>query len=180
MSPFVESAAPAAGASFRPLIASVTVDLDKSVLIQMAIFFVLILILKPLLFDPMLRVFALREEKTEGARAEARGMQERAAEILANYEKELAKVRAVAAEERDRVRSETAKLEATIFEEARQASAKIVEDGRTQIRSEIETIRRELGQQSSAIAADIASRVLGRSLPGGTGPSVPRGPEVGS
>ena len=42
MSPFVESAAPAAGASFRPLISSVTVDLDKSVLVQMAIFAVLI------------------------------------------------------------------------------------------------------------------------------------------
>lgn len=179
MSPFVESAAPAADVPFRPLIASVTVDLDKSVLIQMVIFAVLVLVLKPLLFDPMLRVFALREEKTEGARAEARGMQERAAEILSNYEKELAKVRAVAAEERDRVRSETAKLEATIFEEARQASAKIVEDGRAQIRSEIESIRSELRQQSGALAADIAGRVLGRSVPGAN-PGAPQAPEVGS
>jgi F-type H+-transporting ATPase subunit b len=183
MSPFVESAARAAETPFRPLIASVTVDLDKSVLFQMVLFGALILVLKPLLFDPMLRVFALREEKTEGARAEARAMQERAADILANYEKELAKVRAVATEERDRVRNETAKLEATILEEARQASAKILEEGRGQIAAEIQTIRKDLGLRAEGLSSDIATRVLGRSLAGGPGAgpaSAPRSPEVGS
>src|SRR5690606_9564812 len=50
------------------LLASVTVDLDKSVFVQMALFGVLILILDPLLFRPLLRLFALREERTDGAR----------------------------------------------------------------------------------------------------------------
>lgn len=183
MSPFVEGAARAADTPFRPLIAAVTVDLDKTVLFQMVVFGFLIVVLKPLLLDPMLRVFALREEKTEGARAEARAMQERAADILANYEKELAKVRGVAAEERDRVRNETAKLEASILDEARQASTKILDEGRAQIASEIEKIRRELGLESAALSSDMASRVLGRSLTGGPGPSpasAPQSREVGS
>jgi len=183
MSSFVESAARAAETPFRPLLASVNVDMDLSVLFQMVVFGFLIIVLKPLLLDPMLRVFALREQKTEGARAEARAMQERAADILANYEKELAKVRSVAAEERDRGRNETAKLEASILDEARQASAKILEQGRAQIDTEIATIRRELGLKSAALSSDIASRVLGRSLVGGPGPSpatAPHSPEVGS
>ncbi|NLE85625.1 MAG: ATP synthase F0 subunit B [Myxococcales bacterium] len=164
MSPLVESAARAAETPLRPLLAAVTVDLDRSVLIQVVLFSVLIVLLKPVLFDPMLRVFALREERTEGARAEARAMQERAAEILANYEKELAKIRVVAAEERDKVRSETAKLEASILEEAQQASTQILEEGRAKIAAELQGIRAELEKQSGALANDIARQVLGREV----------------
>jgi F-type H+-transporting ATPase subunit b len=164
MSPILESAARAAETPFRPLLAAVTVDLDRSVLLQMALFSVLIVLLKPLLFDPMLRVFALREERTEGARTEARGMQERAADILANYEKELAKIRVVAAEERDKVRLETAKLETQILEEANQASARILEDGRRQIAAELQSIREKLAQRSTELAQDIGSQVMGREV----------------
>ncbi len=161
MSPILESAARAAETPFRPLVAAVTVDLDRSFLIQMVLFSLLIVLLKPLLFDPMLRVFALREERTEGARAEARSMQERAAEILANYEKELAKIRVVAAEERDKVRSETAKLESTILEEAHQASTRIIEEGRRQMAAELDAIRQKLSTQSVALAEEISQQVLG-------------------
>ena len=57
--------------------------------------------LKPLLFDPVLKVFSLREERTEGARATARELQEKAGELLQKYEKELERVHQVAAEERE-------------------------------------------------------------------------------
>lgn len=164
MSPLIESAACAADTPFQPLMAAVTVDLDRSVLIQVVLFSVLIVLLKPLLFDPMLRVFALREERTEGARAEARAKQERAADILANYEKELAKIRLVAAEEREKVRSETAKLESRILDEAHQASGQILEEGRARVSSEREAIRGELAKESRSIAADIARQVLGREV----------------
>lgn len=164
MSPILESAARAAETPFRPLLAAVTVDLDRSVLLQMVLFSVLIVLLKPLLFEPMLRVFALREERTEGARAQARGMQERAADILANYEKELAKIRVVAAEERNKVRTETAKLESKILEEAHEASTRILEDGRRQIAAELQAIREELALRSSALAQDIGRQVLGREV----------------
>ncbi len=146
------------------MIAAVEVDLDKSFLLQIVVFCVVIIVLKPLLFDPMMRVFALREERTDGARAEARAMQERAADILLNYEKELAKVRVVAAEERERVRAETAKLEASILEEARQAATKIVDKGRERIRKEVEGIRFDLGKQSERMARALASKVLGREI----------------
>ena len=35
-------------------------DFDKTVLYQMLLFVVLMVVLKPLLFDPMLKIFALR------------------------------------------------------------------------------------------------------------------------
>src|SRR5690606_35787535 len=148
LSPLVESAARAAETPLRPLLAAVTVDLDRSVLLQIVLFSVLIVLLKPLLFEPMLRVFALREERTEGARSEARTMQERAADILASYEKELAKIRVVAAEERDKVRSETARLESGILEEAHRSSARVLDEGRAKIGAELQAIRDDLAHQS--------------------------------
>lgn len=140
----------------------VTLDFDNTVILQAALFTALLLILKPLLFDPMLRVFALREERTDGARATARQLQEKAGDLLAQYERELARVSQVAAEERDKLRAETARLEAEIMREGREATAKIVEQGRKRIEEEVNAIRFDLGREAERVGEMIVSRVLGR------------------
>jgi F-type H+-transporting ATPase subunit b len=140
----------------------IDLDFNNVVVFQVVIFVFLILVLKPLLFDPMLKVFALREERTEGARDTARELEEQAGELLTRYEAELSRVSQAAAEERDRLRAETTKLEAQILNEARQAAAKIVDEGRKRIETEVNAIRFELGKQSERLAGDIATRVLGR------------------
>src|SRR5690606_36821928 len=121
-------------------------------------------VLKPLLLDPMLRVFALREERIDEARAKARGMQERAAEILRNYEAQVAKVRAEAVDERDALRRDTARLEAEILAEGREAVEAITREGRSRIESEIAQLERDLGQSAGALAKEIGSRALGREM----------------
>lgn len=164
MSPLALEATTSAQNFTPQVIAAVTVDFDKTVFLQMALFALLIVVLKPLLLDPMLRVFALREERTDGAKAEARAMQERAAEILSNYEKEVAKVRAEATAEREALRKETAKLEAEILAEARATAEGIAEEGRRRIEGEIATLQKDLEAQAQALSKDIGSRVLGREL----------------
>ena len=140
----------------------IDLDFNNVVVFQAVIFVFLIVVLKPLLFDPMLKVFGLREERTEGARQKARELEEQAGELLTRYEAELSRVNQAAAAERDRLRAETTKLEAQILNEARTAAAKIVEDGRRRIDTEVNAIRFELGKQSERLASDIATRVLGR------------------
>jgi F-type H+-transporting ATPase subunit b len=144
--------------------AAVNIDFDLSFLGQMVIFAALIIVLKPLLYDPVLSLFAEREKRTDGAKADARAMQEKAGELLRKWETELEKVQRVAAEERDKKRAETARLEAEQLNEARKVAAKIVEDGRASIAKEINSIRFELGRDSEKLARDIASRVLGREV----------------
>ena len=140
----------------------IDLDFNNVVVFQAVIFVFLIVVLKPLLFDPMLKVFGLREERTEGARETARELEERAGELLTRYEAELTRVNQAAAEERDRLRAEATKLEAQILKEAREAAAKIVEEGRRRIETEVNSIRFDLGKQSERLASDIATRVLGR------------------
>jgi F-type H+-transporting ATPase subunit b len=142
----------------------VSLDFDNTVILQALLFTLLILILKPLLLDPMLRIFALREEKTEGERAAARELQERAGRLLEQYEIELGRVAEVATRERERLRAETSKLETQIMREARDATTLIIEEGRRRIESEVNAIRFQLGKESERASELIVERVLGRGL----------------
>ena len=135
-------------------------DLDRTVLLQMVLFAGLVIVLKPLLFDPVLRVFEEREKRTDGARDDARALQEQAGQLLRRYEREMERVQQVANEEREKLRSETTRLEAKILTEAREATAKIVDDGRADIQRRVAAVRADLTRETSALAASVTTRVL--------------------
>jgi F-type H+-transporting ATPase subunit b len=143
-----------------------TFDFDLTFVLQMLVFASLIVVLRPLLFEPVLRVFEEREKRTEGARGSAREMQERAGELLSRYERELAKVHEVARQERDRARAETARTEAELMVQARDSANAIVEQGRERIERERRQIEFDLGRESERLAHNVAEVVLGRSLHG--------------
>ena len=132
--------------------------------LQMVAFAALVLILKPLLFEPLMKLFEERERRTEGAKLLARRMDERAGELLRRYEAELETVRRAAAEEREKLRAEGQRLEAQIVAEARTAAARLVEDGRKTLELEKKSLRAELFARAGDIARDIAARVLGREI----------------
>lgn len=150
---------------FRTLMLSasggVTLDFDYTVVFQMGLFVLLMFVLEPLLFRPVLRIFALREERTEGVKAQARALEERAGELLQRYETELERVHRAAATEREKLRQETSTLEATILHEARDATTKILEEGRRRIEHEVNRIRFDLGRESEQISQSIVARALG-------------------
>jgi F-type H+-transporting ATPase subunit b len=152
--------------AFAKVLASgaVNVDFDVTFLAQFLLITTFIVILKPLLFDPLLRVFEEREKRTEGAKAEARAMDMRAGELLGQYEAELEKVRRAAAKDREALRAEGTKLEAKIMAEARAESAAILEQGKARIATEVTALRDELRAGQPALAADIVSRILGREV----------------
>jgi F-type H+-transporting ATPase subunit b len=142
----------------------VSLDFDLTFLVQMVAFTVLVMILKPVLFDPLLKLFEERERRTEGAKLLARKMDEKAGELLQRYETELEAVRRAASEERERLRAEGTKLEAQILAEGRAEVAKLVEQGRAKLEADRKVLRAELATRASDVARDIASRVLGREV----------------
>lgn len=141
-----------------------TFDFDLTFVLQMVVFATLIVVLKPLLFEPVLRIFQEREQRTEGARDSARAMQEEAGELLSRYEKELAKVHDVARQERDRVRAEAAKVEAEVMAQARETANHILDEGRKRLDDERRQLQFALGRESERLARNVAEAVLGRSL----------------
>lgn len=140
------------------------IDFDLSFVFQMVLFTALIVILKPLLFAPVLRVFEEREKVTEGARAEARHMQEEAGALLRRYEQELSRVNEVARQEREHARAQTARLEADMMNKARDTANATVEEGRKRTEAERRRLEFELGRESERLARVMAEAVLGRSL----------------
>lgn len=142
----------------------VTVDLDATLVVQIALFVVLLVILKPLLFEPMLKLFEEREKRIEGTRREASKEDERSAKALAKYEAILAKAREAGATERDQLRSDGMKKEAELMARVRASTAATVEQGRSAIAKEAMNARNELSKEAVALGRAIASRVLGREV----------------
>src|SRR5260221_14761581 len=110
--------------------AGVEVSFDWTMGVQVVLFLLLLAVLKPVLFDPMLRLFEEREKRIEGAKVEARHIDEKSAGALTKYEQEMAKARAAANAERDRLRAEGTKAENEILSKVRAATAKTLEDGK--------------------------------------------------
>ena len=142
----------------------VSLDVDMTFVLQMVIFGLFIIIMKPLLFEPLMKLFEERERRTEGMKVLARRMDERAGELLRRYETELDAIRRVAAEERDKLRAEAQRIEAQILAEARVEAAKYVEEGKKKLDVERQVLRAELTARAPEIAREIASRVLGREI----------------
>jgi F-type H+-transporting ATPase subunit b len=142
----------------------VTVDLDASFVVQIALFVVLLLILKPLLFDPMLRLFEEREERIERTIEKARDMDKASAKALAKYEAILTKAREAGSAERDQLRGQGAKKEAELTAHVRSQTAVTLEQGRGAIANEAKEARSKLQIEATTLGRAIASRVLGREV----------------
>ena len=145
---------------------AVNVDFDATLLVQMVVFTLLVIALKPILFDPMLKLFAEREKRIEGAKLDARKTDEASAQALAKYENAMAKARAAAGLEREKLRAEGQKSENDILTGVRASTAKTLEEGRKVTSGDLTRVRGELGPQVKILAADLATRALGREVRG--------------
>lgn len=143
---------------------AISVDFDATFLIQLVLFTGLTLVLKPLLFDPMLKLFEEREKRIDGAKLQARKMDEKSATALAKYETEMARARATANAERERIRAEGVKREQEVLAAVRASTTKIIEEGKRAAFAEAEQVRAKLKTEAGALARDVAGRVLGREV----------------
>jgi F-type H+-transporting ATPase subunit b len=143
---------------------AITVDVDLTFLVQVVLFVGLTLVLKPVLFDPMLRLFEEREKRIEGTKVLARKIDDKSATALATYEAEMAKARATSNAERDSIRATGLAREQEILGAVRAETAKVVDAGKRTARAEADRVRGALKVQAAEMARDLASRVLGREV----------------
>lgn len=143
---------------------AINVDFDLTFLLQLGLFVLLTLVLKPLLFDPILKLFEARERLIEGVKSQARHVDEKSAGALTEYEKGMANARATGNAEREKVRSEGVQREQEILGAVREATNRAVDQGKRQMHAEAERTRAALQVEVSAIARDLAARALGREV----------------
>lgn len=150
----------------RPLLLSsaVNVDLDATFVMQLILFAAFAVVMKDLIFDPLLRVFEAREKMSVGAIGEAREMDEQAIKLKQDYDGRLEGVRKEAAVDRERIRSKVKRMEGELMNDARSAMQERLDSGMAKLDGEITSIRDDLESQRASLAADIASKVLGRDV----------------
>ncbi len=144
---------------------AVEVDINPTlVLMQLAVVTVLMLVLKPFLFDPLLAVFERRESLVEGTQHKARSLDDQAADIKLKVDEQLTRVTTGAAEERDKARAQAAARDAEVLAKTRAEVAKILDQGRRQLATDEATLDASLRASTDELARDVASRVLGREV----------------
>lgn len=143
---------------------AINVDFDLTFVVQLVLFAALALVLKPLLFDPMIKVFETRERLIDGVKSQARHIDEKSAGAIAAYEAKMNEARAVGNTEREKARSEGIQREAEILGVVRAATARTLEERKRAMSSEAERVREALSAEVAAIGQDVAARVLGREV----------------
>lgn len=140
------------------------IDLDGSMFVQMGIFFIALLILRSLVFQPVMKMFDAREAAVGGAKGDAEAMEADAHGKREHFESEMRKVRAEANQKRDALKAETQKLARELTDKAREESSAAVSAGKAKLDAEADKTRTEVQAQVPVLAKQIADKLLDRSV----------------
>jgi F-type H+-transporting ATPase subunit b len=140
------------------------INLDKSLIVQLINFIILLIILQRFLYKPLLakmeeRTAAIKRslDEAQAARADAvRQQEENAAQLRAAY--------AEAASIRDQALREAEEAGRKQLEAAQAQSRKLVEDTKAQLDGEIRRAREELRRETTDLALAAAEKLVRRTL----------------
>lgn len=144
------------------LLGGAIIDLDSTFFFQLAIFIVVFIVLRALVFKPVLAVLEARETATDGAKDEARDLTAEAQRKFADFEAEMTRAKVEMAGERDKLRKDGGALERELLAKARHDADGILDDAAKTIATESAKVRSDLKTTVPALAADIAEKLLGR------------------
>lgn len=135
---------------------------DGTFLVQLLSFFVLLFLLKRMLFDPFQELLVEREQRTEGDAQLAITETAEAEALAAKVERDLAAAREEAMTEVDALRRATKEQEATLFNDARDSSATRLAEMRAQISQARADASASLQAEANAIAEEMVTAVVGK------------------
>lgn len=140
------------------------ISLDKSLIIQIINFVLLLLLLRKFLYSPFVakmeertRAIKLSLEEAQAARAQAAKQQEENAERLRAAHAEAEAIRA-------RALKDAAEEQRKLVEAARVESQRLVESAKAQLEAETRKAREELRREVADLAVAVAEKLVRKSL----------------
>ena len=140
------------------------ISLDISILYQVILFVALGLIVNKVHFQPYLKLLDERERKTTGSQHDSSELDQESARLRAQYEEKIAHAQSLAAAERERILQSARDQRERILSAARQEAEQTLAGRRREIAAALVAERRLASAEAATIAADIASKVLGRKV----------------
>jgi len=140
------------------------VDINLTLFIQMANFLVLIVILNYLLYKPILSILDKRKQRLDESDDEIKRLNLTVEQKAAEYEEKLRQAKQGALDKKGEILKEAADSAKAIIDEKRSKIPAMLAEFQTRVSQEVEGARQVLKGQSRKISAEIAEKVLGRSL----------------
>lgn len=140
------------------------IDLNFTVIFQLAIVLILMVALSSLVFKPFLRVVEERKDWIEGAEKKARALQQRSEELMERYRDSMSAAQAQGASIREEIRKEGLTQETEILQKAMEEANQFLEGMKGKIREESRAARASLRLQARNLSRELAEKMLGRSI----------------
>jgi F-type H+-transporting ATPase subunit b len=140
------------------------IDLDGSFFVQLGIFFVAFLILRALVFKPVMELFDARTAAMSGSKELAEKMSGEADATRESFENQLRTVRGKANEERDKKRAEAQQLARDLTSKARQQTTAQLSAAKNRLDMEARDARSKAEAEVPELARKIGEKLLGRSV----------------
>ncbi|MBE6443017.1 MAG: ATP synthase F0 subunit B [Desulfovibrio desulfuricans] len=135
-------------------------DLNITLLFQLANFFIALFVLNILLIRPIREIIKKRNGIMDGMSDEAGSFENQAAERLANYEAELARARQDASGNREESRAAGVKEQQQLVGEAQQKARAILAETRAALQAQAAEALAALRKQTNALAGTVADRLI--------------------
>ena len=140
------------------------ISLNWTLILQFINFIVLLYLLNRILFQPLRAVMEKRRENIEGSHARARDLQADIDDKMTRYQQQLAAAKKLANEERAELRKVAHEEETKMIETAQANAGARMDQIRKRVAQESVQASKTLKQESTALAQQIATKILGRSL----------------
>jgi F-type H+-transporting ATPase subunit b len=139
------------------------VELNATILLQLAAFLFLLSFLSKMLFEPFLRLFEERERRIEGAQKSAGQYESLVAEKASQIDLRLGDAQREARATLVKLKEEGAKTQTKLIEQAKEEASGRVDDARAELFAATQEARSTLNAEAEAMAELIAQKVLGRA-----------------
>jgi F-type H+-transporting ATPase subunit b len=140
------------------------IELNFTVIFQLAILLILMVALSKIVFKPFLRVLQERRDWVEGAEKKARELQQRTEELWEQYRDSMNSAQAQGAAIRDEIRKEGLAKETEILQKAMEEANRFLEGMKTRIQEEGQAARADLRLHAQNLSREMAEKMLGRSI----------------
>lgn len=140
------------------------IELNFTMVIQLAIVLSLMVILTKIVFRPFLGILQERRDRVEGAQKRARELQKRTAELMERHREAIFEAQAQAATTREKIRQESLAQEMEILRKSVEEANRLIQEMKMKIDQETEMARDSLRIQAQNLSREIAEKVFGRGL----------------
>lgn len=137
---------------------------DKTLWVQMLLFFVVLLGLNIFVFKPLLKLIALRKAKTMGEREQIDSLIGKTEEMNREYEARMTEAKVQASRVKEAIRKEGEEQGLKLIGQAKRLSNQELDEMRMKIEAEVQQAERSLEEKSKKLGEQIAEKILGRKV----------------